>query len=97
MSDENMVEDAEVIEDQQGQQGEEVPGLSYGDIGAAVQIIDASANRGAFRGEELVSVGTVRERFVSFLAYAKSQGEDVIVPPSASDAPSAPEAQAETE
>jgi len=62
-----------------------VPNISYGDIMASVRIIDASANRGAFRGEELVSVGTVRERLVAFLAYAKSQGEDVEVPPSAND------------
>jgi len=62
-----------------------VPNISYGDIMASVRIIDAATSRGAIRGEELVSVGTVRERLVAFLAYAKSQGEDVEVPPSAND------------
>jgi len=62
-----------------------VPNISYGDIMASVRIIDAATSRGAIRGEELVSVGTVRERLVAFLAYAKSQGEDVVVPSSAND------------
>lgn len=80
----------------QGQEGEQQEvGLSYGDIKACVQIIDVTCNRGAIRGDELVQVGTVRDRLVSFLQYAKDQGEDVgelpEVPPSAS----APEPAAE--
>ncbi len=86
MSEEN---NAEAVEDQ-------TPGLSYGDITASVQIIDAATSRGAIRGEELVSVGTVRERLVAFLAYAKSQGEEVEVPPSAMDQ-AQPEQEAEAE
>lgn len=64
-------------------------GLSYGDIKACVQIIDVTCNRGAIRGDELVQVGTVRERLVAFLKYAKDQGEDVgelpEVPPTGSE------------
>ncbi len=64
-------------------------GLSYGDIKACVQIIDVTCNRGAIRGDELVQVGTVRERLVAFLQYAKEQGEDVgelpEVPPTSSE------------
>jgi hypothetical protein len=67
MSEENQVED----------QG---PGLSLNDIAAAVQIIDAASARGAIRGEEMVAVGTVRERFMAFLNHAKEQGQIDSVP-----------------
>ena len=69
---------------------EQGPGLSLQDISAAVQIIDAATQRGAIRGEELVPVGTVRDRFVAFLKHAQEQGQDVQVP-----GDEAPEAEAE--
>lgn len=70
----------------QGQEQE--VGLSYGDISASVQIIDVATNRGAIRGDELVQVGTVRERLVAFLRHAKENGEEVgELPPSAYNTP----------
>lgn len=51
----------------------QTPGLSLQDIAAAVQIIDAATQRGAIRGEELVPIGTVRDRFVAFLKHAQDQ------------------------
>ena len=68
------------------------PGLSLNDISAAVQIIDASSARGAIRGEEMVAVGTVRERFMAFLNHTKDQGQIDQVP---GDEPPAPEAAPE--
>ena len=68
------------------------PGLSLNDISAAVQIIDASSARGAIRGEEMVAVGTVRERFMAFLNHAKDQGQIDQAP---GDEPPAPEAAPE--
>jgi len=59
------------------EEGQQQGGLSYGDIQAAVQIIDVTTKRGAINGDELVQVGTVRERLVAFLRYAKEQGEDI--------------------
>jgi hypothetical protein len=56
------------------------PGLGLNDIAAAVQIIDAASARGAIRGDELVAVGTVRERFMAFLNHAKEQGQIDRVP-----------------
>ena len=44
------------------QEQEQAPGLSLNDISAAVQIIDVATARGAIRGEELLPVGTVRQR-----------------------------------
>jgi len=49
------------------------PGLSLQDIVAAVQIIDAAVQRGAIRGEEMVAVGTVRDRFAAFAKHAQTQ------------------------
>ena len=73
---------------QQGEEEAQGPGLSYGDISASVQIIDVATNRGAIRGEELVQVGTVRERLVAFLRHAKEQGEEGIeLPPSPYNTP----------
>lgn len=51
------------------------PGLSLNDIAAALQIIDASVSRGAIRGEELSTVGTVRDNFAAFVGFAKEQQE----------------------
>jgi hypothetical protein len=69
------------------QEQEQAPGLSLNDISAAVQIIDVATARGAIRGEELLPVGTVRQRFMAFLEHAKEQGQEVNMP---GDAPSAP-------
>jgi hypothetical protein len=83
----------EATETQATEQAQEQgPGLSLNDIAAAVQIIDAASARGAIRGEEMVAVGTVRERFMAFLNYAKEQGQIDRVP-----GDPAPEAPAETE
>ena len=76
MTDENQVasEEAQV----EGQEQEQAPGLSLQDISAAFQIIDAVTPRGAFRGEELSSVGQLRDRinaFVQHHAPAKEEGE----------------------
>jgi hypothetical protein len=59
------------------EQTQEEVGLSYGDITAAVQIIDVCSQRGAIKGDELVQVGTVRERFVAFLRHAQENGEEI--------------------
>ena len=95
MTDENQVasEEAQV----EGQEQEQAPGLSLQDISAAVQIIDAVTPRGAFRGEELASVGMVRERFMAFLRHAKEQGQEVNLPGEAPSAPADAPAEAPAE
>ena len=79
--------------------GNQEIGLSYNDIISAVQIIDVVTDRDAVRGDELLQVGTVRERFVAFLRHAKSQGEEVGELPSSAlnpvEAPAQEEAPAE--
>jgi hypothetical protein len=55
---------------------EQQPMLSVGDMQAVVKIIDAAVARGAIKGEEMVAVGTVRQRFADFVEHAlAAQGE----------------------
>lgn len=84
----------EEVTQEQPAQEQQAPGLSLNDIMAAVQIIDIVTQRGAIRGEELVSVGTVRERFVAFLRHAKEQGQNIELPPSMNNQPAPAPAEA---
>jgi hypothetical protein len=82
-----MTDENTIIEGEAQVQEQQAPGLSLNDIMAAVQIIDVVTQRGAVRGEELVSIGTVRERFIAFLRHAKEQGQEINLPPSMYNAP----------
>lgn len=44
--------------------------ITLTDIDNMVKVIDTVTARGAFRGEEMSSVGTLRDRFVAFLKAA---------------------------
>ena len=51
--------------------------LGLNDLQATIQIIDVASTRGAFRGEELTSVGGVRDRINAFLEANKpAEAED---------------------
>lgn len=41
--------------------------ITNNDLADIVRIIDACSSRGAFRGEELAGVGTLRNKLVSYL------------------------------
>ena len=77
-----MTDETTAVEGEAQVQEPQAPGLSLNYIMAAVQIIDVVTQRGGIKGEELVSVGTVRERFVAFLRHAKEQGQEINLPPS---------------
>lgn len=51
------------------------PSLSIGDIEGVVRVIDAAVARGAIRGDEMVAVGTLRQRFYDFAQNARSHQE----------------------
>lgn len=90
MSEENTAPEA-------GQENQEV-GLSYADITSMVQVIDVVTGRGAVQGDELFQVGTLRERLIAFLRYAKDNGEELDLPTSAfNPAEEAPEEEAPAE
>lgn len=45
---------------------DEAPQLNISDLVSIVKIIDACSERGAFKGNEMASVGAVRERIAAF-------------------------------
>lgn len=58
------------------------PTITIVDLQNILRIVDVAAERGAFRGAELTSVGTVRDRVAAFLdavaaAQAPAEGEGV--------------------
>ena len=53
----------------------QAPTITVTDIAALLRIVDAAAERGAFRGEELTSVGGVRDKAASFVNYIREQAE----------------------
>jgi hypothetical protein len=42
-------------------------GLTLSDFAAVINIIDVCTERGAFKGNELLTIGTIRERFAAFV------------------------------
>ena len=84
-----MTEETTAVEGTAQAQEQKAPGLSLTDILGVVQIIDVVTQRGAIKGEELVAVGTLRERFVAFLRHAKEQGQNIELPPSMNNASAA--------
>lgn len=49
--------------------------LSLNDFAAVVNMIDVCAERGAFKGNELIVVGQLRERFAEFVKSKQEQEE----------------------
>jgi hypothetical protein len=45
------------------------PEVNIGDFGAILQIIDVASTRGAFKGQELSSVGQIRDRVAAFVDF----------------------------
>ena len=52
------------------------PDINIGDFNAILQIIDVASARGAFKGEELSSIGAVRDRVNAFVAYHTPKTEE---------------------
>tara|TARA_Y100000114_G_scaffold100800_1_gene93909 strand:+ start:666 stop:962 length:297 start_codon:yes stop_codon:yes gene_type:complete len=75
------VEEAEVVEQpaptppQTGGQEVENVALNVQDLDACVKIIDTALQRGAFRGAEMTSIGTVFDRISAFVNQVKAQQE----------------------
>ena len=45
---------------------QEAPQLNISDLFSVIKIIDACSERGAFKGNEMASVGAVRDRIAAF-------------------------------
>ena len=55
----------------------EAPTLNINDLQSVVKIIDACSERGAFRGNEMASVGSVRDRLAAFAEANTPKPEEV--------------------
>ena len=53
----------------------EIPSVNVGDLGAVLRIIDVCTERGSFKGPELSSVGTLRDKIAAFVDYNTPQEE----------------------
>jgi len=51
------------------------PEVNLGDFSVMVAIIDTVSKRGAFEGQELQDVGTLRTRLVTFIDYHQPRDE----------------------
>jgi len=69
--------------------------IGLADISAMVQVIDVVVKRGAINGDEMVPVGTLRNKLVEFLKEAQKNGQEVDIP-QADDSPAAEETGEET-
>ena len=59
------------------EQQTETPTLNINDLLSVVKIIDACSERGAFKGNELVSVGSVRDRLAAFAEANAPKPEEI--------------------
>jgi hypothetical protein len=55
----------------------ETPQITLVDLQNILRIIDVSAERGAFKGNELTSVGGVRDKLAAFLEHVLPKEEEV--------------------
>ena len=53
------------------------PSLNINDLLSVVKIIDACSERGAFKGNEMASVGAVRDRIESFAEANAPKSEEI--------------------
>ena len=58
------------------QEPQEPVQLTFADLAAVVQLVDAVSARGAFQGPELSQVGILRDRFEAFVKQAQKQQEE---------------------
>ena len=50
--------------------------LTSQDLTMVIQIIDASAEKGVFKGPDLTSVGALRQRFVDVIKQSQAQAQE---------------------
>ena len=71
----------------QEQPGTPVESISLRDLDQIVQIIDLATTRGAFRGQELSTIGALYDKLATFLNSVKEQQEAAKAAAEAEEAP----------
>lgn len=70
-----MVDEATQNTEENAPAQEEVPDLNINDLAAMKSIIDVASTRGAFKPNEMVSVGTIYSRLEKFLNAAQAAAQ----------------------
>ena len=71
----------------QEQPGTPVESISLRDLDQIAQIIDLATTRGAFRGQELATIGALYDKLATFLNSVKEQQEAAKAAAEAEEAP----------
>lgn len=51
------------------------PTVTFNDVAASLQIIDAAIERGAFKGKEVTNVGGVRDKLERFISFHQEKNQ----------------------
>lgn len=69
---ENQMNESNVVENEP----KTPPSLNMNDLSSVVRIIDVVSERGAFKGSELESVGSLRNKIDEFLKFNQEQAQE---------------------
>ena len=75
-------EEVETVENEEAQAE---PQISFNQIAAVTEIIDLCSTRGSFRGQELETVGQIRNAFAAFVSFHAPKEENPTSTPSAEE------------
>ena len=78
----------ETLKTEETQEGS---GVTAGDIALMVQVIDAGSQRGAWRGEELATVGALRNKLAAIVKALNPPTEEVDTAEVTEEDPAVPE------
>jgi|TARA_R110000851_G_scaffold2618_1_gene10702 hypothetical protein len=68
-----MSEEIKAVESEAAPQGEASPELTVNDLSQIKQVIDVASQRGAFKPNEMVAVGTIYSKLETFLSAVAAQ------------------------
>ena len=81
--------------------GSELPQISAGDLATMVRIIDAGSQRGTFKGEEMETVGALRNKLATvvnaLMPKTEEEGGEEVTADTTEEAKAEAEAEADVE
>lgn len=84
----------EILKTEETQEGS---GVTAGDIALMVQVIDAGSQRGAWRGEELATVGALRNKLAAIVKALNPPAEETKKEADTEETPADPETKEDAE
>ena len=68
--------EVETVETVENEAAQDEPQISFNQIAAVTEIIDLCSTRGSFRGQELETVGQIRNAFAAFVSFHAPKEEE---------------------